>query len=118
MSLRDIGADYEMWRTCEWDVNPVASYKQIFFKDDNTDYSAAYSKEELVGILDRLGISGDGKDPMPKKKIQRKGEQWLRTTYNNIRATRNLVNITQVKGVDLGITDRHKYCYLLTYSFP
>lgn len=118
MAIRDLGGDFESWRTCEWEVNAIASYKAIHCKDDNTDYSKGLSKDELVEILFKLGISSDGKEPMAKSKIQRKGEPWLRQTYNNIKATRNMVDITQVKGGDLGITERHKYTYLLTYSFP
>ena len=40
------------------------------------------------------------------------------TIYNNIKATHNLVNIQQVHGEDLEITDTDKYCYVMTYSFP
>jgi DNA (cytosine-5)-methyltransferase 1 len=57
-------------------------------------------------------------EPMTYEQIKRKGEQWCRTTYNNIIATRNLVNIQQVHASDLDITDTENFTYLLTYSFP
>ena len=44
--------------------------------------------------------------------------QNYRKIYNNIIATDNLVNIQQVKGKDLEITDTDKYDYICTYSFP
>ena len=50
--------------------------------------------------------------------IKRLNEKQARTIYNNIQATHNLVNIQQVKGKDLEITDTDKYDYILTYSFP
>ena len=57
-------------------------------------------------------------EPMSYEQIKRKGEEWQRVTYNNIIATHNLVNISQVKGSDLGIKETDKYDYILTYSFP
>ena len=55
---------------------------------------------------------------MTFEQIKRKGEKWCRTTYNNIIATNNLVNIQQAKGKDLEIINTDKYTYLLTYSYP
>jgi DNA-cytosine methyltransferase len=55
---------------------------------------------------------------MSKNQIDRLNEKQARTIYNNIKATHNLVNIQQVKGKDLEITDTDKYTYIMTYSFP
>ena len=55
---------------------------------------------------------------MTKQQIERLSEDNLRIIYNNIKATHNLVNIQQVKGCDLEITNKDKYDYILTYSFP
>lgn len=118
MALRDLGIDFDYHRICEWEVHAIASYKEIHMPDDDTDYSADYSKEQLVKILAELGISSDGKKPMDNKAIARKPEKWLRETYNNIKATHNLVDITKVHADDLDITDTDKYHYFMTYSFP
>lgn len=118
MALRDLGIDFDYHRICEWEVHAIASYKEIHMPDDDTDYSADYSKEQLVKILSELGISSDGKKPMDNKAIARKPEKWLRETYNNIKATHNLVDITKVHADDLDITDTDKYHYFMTYSFP
>lgn len=118
MALRNIGADFETYRTCEWWVQPNASYKAIHYPDDNTDYSGEMTKEQLQQWLFSKGISSDGKKPMTLQQIQRKPEKWLRDTFNNIKATKNLVNIQQAKGKDLGIEETEKYTYILTYSFP
>lgn len=40
-------------------------------------------------------------------------------SYNAIHGTNfPTTDVTKMKGVDLGITDTDKYCYILTYSFP
>jgi DNA (cytosine-5)-methyltransferase 1 len=121
MALRDLGADFEHYLTCEWEVNAVASCKAIHFPDDNTDYSKEYTEDQLVDILFDMGISNDGKVPLTHEQIAAKKNRqsnWLRTTYNNIMATHNIVNIMAAKGSDLKIVDTDKYVYLLTYSFP
>lgn len=118
MALRNIGANFEKYLICEWWVQAFASYKAIHFADDQTDYSEEKTKEELVSILHELGISNDGKEPMKLEQIQKKPEKWLRETYNNIRATKNIVNIVAAAGSDLKVVDTDKYTYILTYSFP
>ena len=118
MALRDLGVPFETWATSEWEVNANASYKAIHMPDDDTDYSAGYSKEALVQYLHGMGISNDGKDPMALETIQKKNEAWLRQTFNNIESTKNLVNIMKINAWDLKIEDTDKFTYLLTYSFP
>lgn len=118
MALRDIGANFETWVTCEWWVQPNASYKAIHCSDDNTDYSRGMSKETLTDTLFNYGISVDGKKPLTKEQIRKKPEKWQRDVYNNIKATKNIVDITKAKGKDLRIEETDKYTYILTYSFP
>lgn len=118
MALRNIGIEFEHHVTCEWWVQPNASYKAIHMADDNTNYSDGMTKEQLQQRLFDKGISNDGKKPMTLQKIKRKQEKWLRDTYNNIISTRNIVNIQQATGKELKISDTDKYEYILTYSFP
>jgi DNA (cytosine-5)-methyltransferase 1 len=118
MALRNLGVKYENYITCEWWVQPNASYKAIHKADDSTDYSNGMTKEQLQQWLFGKGISSDGKKPMTLQQIQRKPEKWIRDTYNNIKATHNLVNIQQATGKELDIVDTEKYEYILTYSFP
>ena len=118
MALRNLKVPYESYKICEWWTSSFASYKQIHCPDDLTDYSKELSKEQIQDALYKLGISLDGKTPISENQIKRKSEKWLRDTYNNIKATRNLVNISQIHGADLNIVDTDKYTYLLTYSFP
>lgn len=118
MALRNIGADFERYMICEWWVQSFASYKAIHCADDTTDYSEGLSRDSLVDILFEYGISYDGKSHMQKEKIAKKSETWLRETYNNIKATRNFVDIKKVRGKDLRIVDTDNYVYIVTYSFP
>ena len=120
MALRNLGANFEHYLTCEWDVNAMASYHQIHMCDDNTDYSAGMDDEEIIKYLADKGISADGKDPLTEEQIRRhsNGVAWRKKVYNDIKATHNLVNISQTKGLDLNIVDTGRFTYLLTYSFP
>lgn len=108
----------ESWKTCEWAVKSIQALKDLHFKDDNNDYSKDLTKEDLVKFLTDKGISANYNEPMSEEQIKRLTEDKLRTIYNNIKATHNLVNIQQVKGSDLEIVDTDKYDYILTYSFP
>jgi hypothetical protein len=90
----------------------------MHFPDDNTDYSDGKSKEWLIEYLFAKSISADYNKPMTREQIARMGEDKIRTVYNNIIATHNLVSVTNVNGKDLEITNTDDYTYILTYSFP
>ena len=118
LALKYLGVPFEHWKICEWAVKSIQAYKDIHFTDDNTDYSEKYNKDYLINYLHYKGISSNYNEPMDKSHIKKLNEQQIRTIYNNIQATHNLVNIQQVKGEDLEITDPEKYCYIMCYSFP
>lgn len=117
-ALKRLGANFDHYKISEWEVNATASYKAIHKENDNTDYSAEFTSEELAEILFNIGISTDGKKPLTLKEISRKGEKWQRTVYNNFKATNNIGSILNVSGSDLGIVDTDKYTYICCYSFP
>lgn len=118
LSLKYLGVNFEHYRTCEWAVKSIQALKDLHFEDNTTDYSADHSLEFVINRLFKLGISSNYNEPMTKEQIKRMGEQKCRQVYNNIKATRNLVNIQQVTASDLNIEDTDKYTYLMTYSFP
>ena len=118
LALKYLGVQFEHWKICEWAVKSIQAYKDIHFGNDITDYSANLSKEWLVEYLSNKGISADYNKPMTIDQIKRLNENQLRTIYNNIKATHNLVNIQQVKANDLEITDTDNFIYICTYSFP
>ena len=118
LALKYLGVDFEHWKIAEWAVKSIQAYKDMHFHDDITDYSAEHSKEWIIDYLFAKGISADYNNPMTREQIARMGEQKIRTVYNNIIATHNLVSVTNVKGKDLDIRDTDRFTYLLTYSFP
>lgn len=118
LSLKYLGVDFEHYKTCEWAVKSIQALKDLHFGEDNNDYSKDLSVEELKEYLYKKGISNNYNDPMTREQISRLSEQQCRKIYNNIKASHNLVNIQQVKGVDLEIKDIDKFDYILTYSFP
>lgn len=118
LALKYLGLNVESWRTCEWAIKSIQALKDLHFVDDNIDYSKDLTKEELVDFLVKKGISVDYNKPMTEKQVQRLGETKLRTIYNNIKATHNMVNIQQVGGDNLDMEELDKYNYIMTYSYP
>lgn len=115
LALKYLGVDFTHHRICEWAVKSIQAYKDIHFTNDNTDYSQLCTKEQLIDYLFKKGISANYNEPMTYDQIKRLSESQLRTIYNNIIITKNLVNITQVTGKDLDITNKEDFTYLLTY---
>lgn len=118
LALKYLGVDVESYRICEWAVKSIQAYKDLHFPNDNTDYSADLTTDEVIDYLANKGISANYNSPMSRDQVKRMGEAKCRQVYNNIKATHNLVNIMQAKASDLNIVERDKYCYIMTYSFP
>lgn len=114
-ALKQLTKNVESWKICEWAYNSYCSYNAIHIKDFK-DYSEGLTKEELINKV--RGTSVNYNEPLSEKQLNVKSIDWLKNAYNNIVATHNLVNIMEVKGVDLEIKDVDKYEYILTYSFP
>lgn len=118
LALKYLGVKFEHWKICEWAIKSIQAYKDIHFTDDTRNYSEVASKEEIQEMLFKWGISSNYNEPMTREQINRLSEEQLRTIFNNISATNNLVNIQDVKGDDLAIVNKDEYDYILTYSFP
>lgn len=118
LALKYLGVPFEHYHTCEWAIPSIQALKDLHFDYDNGDYSTGLSKADLVDILYRKGVSADYNQPLTKEQLNRYGETKLRTIFNNIVATCNLVSICNIKGKDLEIVDTDKYEYIMTYSFP
>ena len=118
MALRNLGVEFERYKICEWEVNASLSYKAIHFPYDHCDYSADFSKNEIIRYLYTAGISNDGKKPMSYESIERKNEKWLRQVFNAMVTTTNGVDVTRISGKALEIVDTDKYDYVITWSFP
>lgn len=118
LALKYLGVQFEHWKICEWAVKSIQAYKDVHYPEDNTDYTENLSDVEVKSQLKNLGISSNYNEAMTGMQVDRLQIQNARTILNNIIATKNLVNISQVKGTDLDIVDTDKYNYIVTYSFP
>ena len=118
LALKYLGANFEHWKICEWAVKSIQAYKDLHFGDDNTDYSAAKTQDEVIDYLYSKGISANYNEPMTIDQIKRLGEEKQRVIYNNLIATHNLVSVCNCHASDLEISDTDKYTYTMTYSFP
>lgn len=115
-ALENLGADFESHRVVEWSCNSIIAYNAIHVGDFN-DYSQNLTKEE---ILERVrGVSIDYNKPATDAELLRRGDKWLRKLYSSMVAIKDLCpDVSRVHAEDLGITERERYCYILTYSFP
>ena len=118
LALKYLGVQFEHYKISEWAVPSIKAYKYMHFGDDNTDYSAAMTKDDLVNYFFHHHISSDYSTPLSINQLQRMGETKLRNIYNNAKASNNLLSICDINAKDLEIVDTDKFTYLLTYSFP
>lgn len=114
LEILGVKIDEEKSKICEWAYNSYICYNAIHIKD-KTDYSLGKSKEELIAKV--LGTSINYNEPLNMDQLNKKPIEWLRSAYNNIVATHNLVNVMEVKGQDLGELPKEQTS-ILTYSFP
>jgi len=116
LSLKYLGVPFEHWKISEWATKSIQAYKDIHFTNDtfdSKDVSISEIKQWLKGK-----ISLDYSNPLSDEKIDKMLEKDLRTIYENMQITHNLGSVCGIKGGQLEIVDKDKYCYLLTYSFP
>ena len=120
LALKYLGIQFEHWRTCEWAIKSIQAYRDIHF--DNETLKGIdinnLKEEEIKQYLYEKGISSNYNEPMTKQQINRLNYNQCKQILENIYITHNLVNIQQVKAIDLDIKDTDKYDYILAYSFP
>lgn len=121
-ALKRIGTDVESYLISDWNIPSNIAYKAMLKVTDgnidDTDYSANLTHDEVIAKLNEMGLSLDGKNPLPLSTLKRKGEKWQRNVYNEYLCTNNLGSITNIHAEDLGIVDKDLYDYIMTYSFP
>lgn len=111
MALRNIGSDYEVVGTSDWDINATLSYNAIH-KENTPDYSKNITIDKIEEELFRLSISSDGKKPLTLEKIKRLNENKKREIYNAFKNVNNMGSIVSIDPQDIPDHD------LFTYSFP
>lgn len=121
LALKYLGKDYQTWKIAEWATKSIQAYKDMHHYDDNIDYAerdGLTTKKQLVDYLSKVGVSFNYNNPASPRGLNTKSFDALKTIYNNIQATHNLVNIQTVDAASLDIRDTANYDYLMTYSFP
>lgn len=115
-ALEILGADFEHWRTCEWSWQSITAYNAIHEGGEIKDTSELSYDQ----VLDRIrGVSNDYNQPMTDKQLKAKGEKWARELLGRMIANNNFCpDVSRLRADDLGITERDRYTYILTYSFP
>ncbi len=112
-ALKNIGIDYEITCTVDWDINAIIAYDLIHNGTQDLNTYKNMTKKDLVQSLSRYTLSLDGKKPATPKNIQDLSEEVLKRVLCAIRRCNNLVSITDINGQDLP-----NRIDLLTYSFP
>ena len=115
-SLENLGLkiDDEKSKICEWAYNSILAYNAIHIKDF-IDYSNGLEKETMLEKI--KGISINYNEALSEKQLKAKSIEWVKKAYNNIVATHDLIDISNVKGKDLGDLPKDQVS-ILTYSYP
>lgn len=115
-ALEILGADFEIWRTCEWSWQSIMAYNAIHKGGEIKDTSYLTYEE----VLERIeGVSNDYESPMSKKQLTKKGEEWARKVYGAMLSNNNFCpNVSKLHASDLQIEDKEHNTYVMFYSFP
>lgn len=112
-ALNNIGVDYEIVATIDWDINAIIAYDIIHNGEpDLKDYNLL-SKDELVEELKGYTLSSDGKSEMSISSLKKMAKIELVHLLAAIKRSKNLASITSIKGEDIP-----NDIDLFTYSFP
>lgn len=121
-ALKRIGTDVESYLISDWNIPSNIAYRAMLKAvndiPEEIDYTDGLTRVEVEDKLIALGLSLDGKNPLLKKTLKRKNEKWQRDILNSFYYTHNLGSITNIHAEDLKITEKDKYDYYMTYSFP
>lgn len=112
-ALNNIGQNYEIVNTADWDINAILAYCMIHKGKIDTNKYKSVSDSDIIEFLKGFTLSADGKKAMNEKSFLRLPMEVKRMLYSAIKETRNFVSITDVKGCDIP-----ENIDLFTYSFP
>lgn len=112
-ALSNIGGDYEIVNTADWDINAILAYYMIHKKKIDVDKYKNVSDDSIIEFLEKFTFSADGKKAIKKESFSKLPMEVKRMLYSAIKETKNLVSITDIRGVDIP-----ENIDLFTYSFP
>ena len=117
LALDYLGIPHESWRISEWAIPSIRAYKDLHHDEDNINYSATVTDEDIAKWLSGR-ISSNYNNPLSDEQIKRLGAKRRAEIYNAMMASHNLGSIVAIHGDDLNIVDTDRYTYLMFYSFP
>lgn len=112
-ALNNIGQNYEIVNTADWDINAILAYCMIHKGKIDTAKYKNVNDSDIIDFLKGFTLSADGKKAMNETSFLRLPMEVKRMLYSAIKETKNLVSITDVKGCDIP-----ENIDLFTYSFP
>lgn len=112
-ALANIGIDFEIQATVEWDIAAIYAYDIIHNGPQDLSNLRHHTKTSLLNELSKYSLSNDGSTIVNTIGLASMGTYSLKSLLYAILRTNNLVDITEVTASQLPEeTD------LLTYSFP
>lgn len=112
-ALTNIGVDYQVVNTIEWDINAIIAYDIIHNGKQTFDKFEKYTDSELRDLLSVHTLSANGKEPMKQVTFNNLKRDVLLRLVSAIERTNNLVSIKEVT-FDMLPDDID----IFTYSFP
>jgi DNA (cytosine-5)-methyltransferase 1 len=112
-ALKNIGCDFEIIGTADWDIHAMIAYDLIHNGPQDLSKYENATKEELLDKVKKYTLSTDGKVATEWKNIRRIGIEVLRRLCAAIDRTNNYVSVTDMDGAQLPAEMN-----TLTYSFP
>ncbi len=112
-ALENIGIQFEIVSTIEWDINAIYAYDIIHNGKQQLSKYKKLSKDDILEKLNKMTLSGDGKKAITKRSLESMSEDSLKRIYCAIERTHDLISITDVKAETL-----EEDIDLFTYSFP
>ena len=110
-ALKNIGINFEVVATSDWNVGATLSYEAIHC-DSKINHSAGMLESDIDEYLYKTGISNDGKKPLTLAQIKKTSMTKKKEIYNAFQNSNNMGSILNIDAND--VPD----CDLLTYSFP
>jgi len=112
-ALRNIGADFEIIGTADWDVNAMIAYDLIHNGPQDLSKYENATRAEMHAKLKKYTLSSDGKVEASWTVIRNLSMPILRSVCAAIDRTKNYVSVTDMDGALLPAEMN-----TLTYSFP
>lgn len=112
-ALRNIGVNYKILNTIDWDIYAICAYDIIHNGAPKLKPYDKYSKEDILKKICNYTLSVNGKVPTNYASIKTWKTDALKRLLCAIERTKNLCSITDITAEDLP-----EDIDLMTYSFP